>query len=536
MAHFGRGLSFVCGANARAVGFIFRRTYKAMQELGSRLRRNDLVTAGLIAIAIAVYWPSALALWDFWTNVNHAGAHGPLVGLICVWLFFRARHRLAAVSVRPSYAAAGLLFLCSLAWLVFWRAGIEGLYILLFPLMLGLTVFAALGFEAAREVALPLGYLYFAVPAWDILLHPMQALTIEAVSVFAPLIGVPAHIQGNLVKLPGVGVFEIEGGCSGVNFLTAGLAIAVLLGEVERASLARRGVLLVVTAMVAIVSNWIRVLTIIQAGYTTNMRHVLVSRGHYTFGWVLFTVVMTAFIWWVARPAAHDTHEPATARPMATPARWLAYAGTLVALVAMPLPIYVVAANDESVAPLAFVAPAGRAGWQGPMLDSPQSWQPDFVGPHSLWHSAYQGPAGQSVDLVAIGYSTQAQGRELVNSGNSLFGEAEGSEGAPRKVTLGSVSYIERVAMDAGGHRSLVWSVYDIGGREFAVPLMSQLWYGVRSFGGAPYSVLFAFRSTCADSCDGARDTLGAFLQAMGPDFFAAVTREPRPARSAQRT
>jgi EpsI family protein len=513
-----------------------------MWELGSRLRpgglrgqRNDIVCAGLIASVIVVYWPSALALWDFWTNVNHAGAHGPLVGLLCMWLLWRARHRVASASVRPSRVAAGLLFLSSVAWLVFWRAGIEQLYILLLPLMMGLAVFAALGFAAAREIALPLGYLYFAVPAWSIFVHPLQALTVDAVGVLAPLIGVPAHIEGNLVKLPGVGVFEIEGGCSGVNFLTAGLAIAVLLGEVERASLVRRGVLVVLTAIVAIVSNWVRVLTIIQAGYTTNMRHVLVSRGHYTFGWVLFTVIMSAFIWWVARPAAHDAHDPGAVRARAAPARWLAYAFTLAALMVMPLPIYVVAANDESVAPLAFVAPAGRAGWQGPVRDSPSPWKPEFVGPHSQWHSAYRGPTGR-VDLVAIGYSTQAQGRELVNSGNSLFGEDDWSEEAQRRVTLGALSYIETVATDASGHRALVWSVYDIGGHEFAVPLMSQLWYGLRSFGGAPYSVLFAFSSSCAASCDGARDALRAFVQAMGPECFAAVTRAPRPVHALQRT
>jgi len=48
------------------------------------------------------------------------------------------------------------------------------------------------------------------------------------------------------------------------------------------------------------------------------------------------------------------------------------------------------------------------------------------------------------------------------------------------------------VVADEQGRRSLVWSVYDIGGREFVTPLLSQLWYGVRSLAGAPYSVLFA--------------------------------------------
>lgn len=501
------------------------KTNNVMQELGALLRRNDILSAALIAIAIVVYWPSSLALWDFWMNTDHRGAHGPLVAALSVWFLFRARYRLAASTVRPSPVAGCLLVLCSVAWSVFWRAGIDQLHLLAFPLMMGLAVLTALGFEAALQVALPLVYLYFALPAWSILVHPLQELTIGAVGALAPLIGVPAQIDGNLVKLPGVGIFEIEGGCSGVNFLTAGLAIAVLLGEVERASLVRRGLLLVVLAAVSIASNWVRVLTIIQAGYTTNMRHVLVSRGHYTFGWVLFAVVITAVIWWIARPPLSDPSVPAQARAPARSAELFAYAGTIVALVAMPLLTYIVAARDDRVSPVAFVVPAGRGEWQGPVRDSSESWKPDFVGPHSQWYSAYRGSAGQDVDLVAIGYATQAQGRELVNSENSLFGAANWSALAEERVTFGAIPYIETVAADAAGHRSVVWSVYDIGGREFAVPLMSQLWYGVRSLGGPPYSVLFAFRTRCAASCDRARDTLRSFLRTMGPDFFASVAR-----------
>jgi EpsI family protein len=206
------------------------------------------------------------------------------------------------------------------------------------------------------------------------------------------------------------------------------------------------------------------------------------------------------------------------------------YAAAVAALAAMPLVIYTVAASlDPAVAPVVFAAPSGHAGWDGPVSGVGDAWNPDFVGPHSQWHLGYRGTAGRSVEMLVIGYSSQAQGRELVSSGNSLFGAARESSVAESKVQLGGESYIETVATDALGHRSVVWSVYDIGGREFATPLMSQLWYGIRSFVGPPYSVLFAFRTACSGSCGAARDTLRSFVQTMGPDCFASVTREPRP-------
>ncbi len=129
--------------------------------------------------------------------------------------------------------------------------------------------------------------------------------------------------------------------------------------------------------------------------------------------------------------------------------------------------------------------------------------------------------------MVAIGYPMQGQGRELVNEENSLFAATTFEPVAENKVMLDGRSYVEIVAADAQGQRTLVWYVYDIGGREFVTPLFSQLWYGVRSLGGPPYSVLFAFRTACESSCDSARDTLRSFVKTMGPDFLASVTNEP---------
>lgn len=498
-----------------------------MQESAPTLR-NALLSARLIAIAVLAYWPSTVALWGYWTNDNYSGTHGFLVVPLAALLLYRARHRLAAVRVWPSRVACGLLLLCSIAWLVFWRAGIQELHLLLLPVLMGLAVFAALGFQAALLVAFPLAYLYFAEPAWGIFTVPLQTLTIHAVEVLAPLIGVPAQMQGDLVVLPHVGVFEIARGCSGVSFLTVGLAVAALIGELEQASLRRRALLLAVMGVLAVLSNWIRVLVIVDAGYTTHMRHVLVSRGHYMFGWVLFAAVMVAFVWLMARPLASTARATSVSQGGLLVAKTSMYMATIVALVVMPLVAYtIVTGLDVSAMPVAFSAPAGRGGWEGPVSGGGDSWKPEFVGPHSQWYFAYQGAAGHNVDMVAIGYSSQAQGRELVSEENSLFG-ATWVPMAETTITLGSQSYIEVVAADDRGQRSLTWSVYDIGGREFVSPLMSQLWYGIRSLGGSPYSVLFAFRTACEASCDAARDTLRSFVKTMGPHLMASVTRAPR--------
>jgi EpsI family protein len=489
--------------------------------------RNLVLTAALLALAALTYWPSSQALWDFWSNDNTAGAHGFLVAPLAAWLLYRARHRLAAVAVRPSRAACVMLVVLSIAWLVFWRSGIQELHILSLPMLMGLSVWAALGWRAACIAAFPIGYLYFAVPAWGIFIDPLEHLTSRVVGALAPYIGVPAHRQGDLIIFPG-GIIEVAHGCSGQAFLTVGLAVAALLGELENASPARRALLAAVLGAAAIIANWIRVLVIVDAGYTTHMRHVLVSRSHFAFGWFLFTGVIVACVWFLARRPGPPPPVGSASRASGSAALRPAYLSAGLALIALPVLVYsLVLRMDGAAAPIEFRAPLGQNSWRGPVNAPGVPWKPEYVGAHSQWYFAYQGPSGQNVEMVAIGYPMQSQGRELVNEENLLFGRDAPDPTAQAKVTLGEDTYIETVGDDAQGHHYLVWSVYDIGGRPFVTPLASQLWYGLRSLTGPPYSMQFAFRTPCEGDCNAARATLKSFLQTMGRECFASVGRFP---------
>jgi len=126
--------------------------------------RNALLTAWLIALAALTYWPSTVALGITGSTTITAARMDCWVAPLSVWLLYRARMRLAAIPIRPSWLAGTLLVACSIAWLVFWRAGIQELHLLLLPVLMGLAVYTALGFRAALAVAFPIGYLYFAVP------------------------------------------------------------------------------------------------------------------------------------------------------------------------------------------------------------------------------------------------------------------------------------------------------------------------------------------------------------------------------------
>jgi exosortase len=488
--------------------------------------RHSLLVLSLIAIMLVAYWPTTRALWGVWTDAFGA-PHGPVVGLLSLWLLLRNRARLEGTQLGHSIWAGAALLLCSIAILIFRNGNLAGLELLTIPPLLFLAIAAALGLGIARLAAFPLAYLFFAMPGWGLLSVPLQRLTVDAVVVLAPLIGIPVSVTGNTVTLPGSGAFEIAEACSGSGFLSIGLAVAALLGAIESASWRRRAFLIIAMALVAIVANWIRVLIIIDAGYTTNMRHILVTGAHLLFGWVLFAIVMFASIWMLARPARRVEHGTAARTPMVanTTIEWLpGYLFAILALVAAPV-LYGIAAlrGDAPASSVAIQLPAARAPWRGPLAGDPQ--RAEFRDSHSEWHVAYEDPSGRTVYLVAMAYPELRHGDELLNGEEALARRAGRSPVETRTVRVNDLRYREVRVSDGTGRQALTWSVYDIGGRAFVWPLYSKLWYGLRSLTGAPYSVLFAFQAECEPSCDVARATLSSLTQTVGGELIASVNR-----------
>ena len=275
--------------------------------------RNLSLIIALIALSLLAYWPSAAALWNLWEQSRYLDGHGPFIAAISFGLLVRSRHALTAAELRPSAAGAAGLLVCSLAWIIAWRTGIQELHLVLLPPVLFLAVLAAFGTTAARVVAFPLGYLYFAEPLWHALIGPLQDLTIHVVGAITPILGMPVTIVGNILYFPRNISFEVTPICSGVGFLVVGLAVAALIGELQQASFRRRAGLIASMAFLMIVSNWARVLVIIIAGYTSGMRNVIATRGHWYLGWVLFALVTFGFARLAVRPS--KSAAPAFAKP-----------------------------------------------------------------------------------------------------------------------------------------------------------------------------------------------------------------------------
>ncbi len=181
---------------------------------------------------------------------------------------------------------------------------------------------------------------------------------------------------------------------------------------------------------------------------------------------------------------------------------------------------------------------AGDTSWAGPAQPQDASWAPEFAGAHRQAQAVYADAHGNRLTVTGVVFRSQQQGAELVGEANKLVGSVDVTTETESVIGSDAGRFREAVIVDPTGARYVVWSVYDIGGRQFVAPFLSQLWYGVRSLAGAPTSTLLSVRAKCTTSCDAGRAQLDAFLMSMGARVLAALAEPgqaaPAPTRSAE--
>jgi exosortase A len=476
-----------------------------------------LSPVAIFGAAFLLLWPTASSLIKEWEDEanNTTYTHGYLIAAVCVWLLFRNRSRLQTLPLASNAAACVLLAIAGFAWLIGVRSGIQSAHQLL-PIIVWLTICAALGLRAACISSFAVGYLYFAIPLWGHINGALQSATVVAVDLLLRATDITAYVQGNFVYLP-AGIIEIAHGCSGLHYFIVALAIGALYGEIHRDDLKTRALQLLLAAALALVTNWVRVYIITIAGYLTDMKHYLVSESHYMFGWYVFAGSMVIFFLIVRRmKVAEEQPTLATPATALSPKSSLQYPlGAVLSFAALAAaPLWELAMPPEPAAlPAAHeVLPSDlSADWWGPNAASATSWRPVFVGADVEAHGSYSSVDRKLEVYVAV-YGLQQQGKELIGYENSLLGKNADASIVARSTIDVRGPATELVLRARLGEEFLIWYFYRIGSLQTDRDLVAQLAYGVRSLVGAPLSRIVALRTRCEPDCDEARAILQSFV------------------------
>jgi EpsI family protein len=427
--------------------------------------------AGLaFALALAlVFAPAAAALVAQWWR-HEEYSYGFLIPLISLYLVRTQRPRLAPLAFAPSLVGGGLALAAALFLLLLGRAaGVILVEEVALVAAVAATVLLLCGRAVVRALALPLAYLLFMIPFWDLvaaqLNEPLQGISARLATALLRAFGVPVYRDGFLLHLSSTPVLVADV-CSGARFLISVLAIGVPLAYLFLRHWTRRVALILLGLAVSILSNGVRVAVVavlFNNGVMKPADGVFHSLQGVLISWVGYAALF-AGAWLLGRtePAPSADAVPTAATPVAgsrdvaTSALAVALCLTLAAAVPLayePRPVPLAASLDR--------LPLVLGPWTG--HDVPAEAVDGLAVDQGLGRR-YRTATGDDVTLY-VGYlAAQRQDRELVGEATARLHERAQAgaidAGADRGLRVNRSSWL-----GPGKQPRLGYFWYDLNGR-----------------------------------------------------------------------
>jgi exosortase A len=486
------------------------------------------------SVVVLAFASTALA-WAFrgeiaaavqvWSNSATFG-HAFFIAPICLFLFYRARHRLALLQPSPAPWATVLVAMLAFAWVIGEMANVVvvkqlalvGLWQALFLLVLGWRI--------TRAALFPLLFLYFAVPVGSSAIPVLQDLTAQMVAHLLRTTGIPVFLDGFVIQIPS-GSFLVAEACSGVRYLIVSLALGVLAAHLFLRSWPRRLLFVGLSIVIPILANGIRAYSIIMLAHLTDYR-TAGEFDHVLYGFLFLGIVTVSLLGLAA--LLRDRHGPDAGAPAVAdvddrlqrqrptskggvPAQ-AAYGGAALALIFLAQ-AWTAVVKEPPVAPVpALLLPHVTAPWQT-AADGEPGWQPDFHGHDLALQGSYRLGSDQ-VDLRVAYYSHQREGAEAISDMNNLVGAGKQWRALQvRRATIpvrGKEHPYVRMLLGGRGDSYIVWYWYRVGGQSTSSRMFGKLLELKTLLGGDRAASVVAIGSRVSADAQRTEALLGAFL------------------------
>lgn len=384
--------------------------------------RRPLVALALLVAAIGlIYRDTLVGMVAIWMR-SETFTHAFLVPPISAWLAWRKRDELAGLVPRPVPWLLLPLGAVAAFWLVSDLVAVNAATQFAFVAMLVLAVPTVLGWQVARTVLFPLGFLFFAVPVGEFLMPMLMEQTADFTIFALQFTGIPVYREGLRFVIPS-GSWSVVEACSGVRYLIASLMVGTLFAYLNYATMWRRWVFVGVAIVVPIVANWLRAYMIVMIGHLSDNR-LAVGVDHLIYGWVFFGVVILVMFMIGARWSEPERRTAPPAALLAGPGGQASRLGvvtvTALALGVLLLPAAVLQLLQHQAGggtPVVTLPAALAGGWQREA--QPPTWEPRFAAASATANATYAAD-GRRVGVFVAYYRAQNYERKLVSSQNVL--------------------------------------------------------------------------------------------------------------------
>lgn len=226
--------------------------------------------ACLVGGFLFCYGPILVGMVLQWWNVSFY-SYAFLIPVVSAYLVWIRRDQLLALVPQPHYMGGAILLGAGiLALLIGQAGGIKALQQVSLLITLPGMVLWLFGKAVLRALWLPISFLWFMLPIWEVLadpLHvPFQVFSANLGVMFLRGVGIPVFQDGVFIYLPNI-TLEVARACSGVNYLIAVLATSIPLATIVLTAVWKRVVLVLLAMAVSALANSLRVALIGMLAY-----------------------------------------------------------------------------------------------------------------------------------------------------------------------------------------------------------------------------------------------------------------------------
>jgi EpsI family protein len=491
----------------------------------------------LVGLVAALYLPVVAGLAEMWSASDDFG-HGFLVPFIAGYLVWLRRDALDRTALAPN--PWGGIPLVLFAGLMLWIGKLGSVALLqefsLLVMLAGL-VLLLMGRRSLAVLALPIAYLIFMInifgEASQRIHWPFQLLAAHLGVWLLQSFGLTVFLDAQYIHLPRI-VLEVAKACSGIQYLTALIAIGIPLAYFTQRTWWRRIGLIGFAVVIAILGNGIRVALIgAWAYYGGQPIHgpYHVFQGLFV-AWVGFGALFLG-AWFLGKgPIGREAKERDADRASQRVVRdesgggaftrdrgwnrsWALAAGCLLLAIAVYYshhPTAVPPVQDLSTFPLVI------GEWRGEPVDPRTHFLPIEQADQKVVR-VYRDGSGRAVNLSISYFERQQQGRELVTY-PVVMKFHQDARSLDLELGSGVSHRVNQTAMRNGRDLHLATFWYDVNGRvlvdRYRVKFWT-IWDAVTTGRANGAMVAVSTRIRNPGDRDGMMDAQRSFVRDVGP-------------------
>lgn len=483
----------------------------------------DLTTIALFVLGLCYFfWSTLTSIHAHWSQASANYSHGYLLLITSIYLFYEARTR---KSVTPAFKYWQVFAIALLASSTLWMlADLVQVQIIQQLSILAITYFffaMIFGIQGAKDALFPVGLIVLAIPVWGSMTEVLQYLTVSVCNFGLSLLHIPAHIHEFYIQIPD-GIIHVADSCSGLNYFLIAVSLGVIQAQLYCHAFWRKVLLTLTAATVGLLSNWIRVFSLIVIGHESKMQSSLME-SHFWHGWIIFGLSLIP-IFLVANKLKDEIPENKVVSQsdgvFATKRSVLVSCCAL--LLAFSGPLVLKSFGESESTFYAEAMSESLSEWKFQITET-TDWSPTFTGVDETIAATLKNGI-QYAQLDVCVYLDQHQGKELVYYKNSISDDQWQQVDKQETILDDSPLIVSRlVARQGRGEKALIYW-YQVGNEGTNNKNEVKLLQLKNFLQGRSDAALIAISSDCRKGCAEAFEFLEELITPVKSAYSAAST------------